>query len=238
MYFHKAQGFIYNLLRNTSFEKLHDSPGYKFFCFSNFFPYSKTVKSGEEKFFLVSSPNNAFIDALFGKLSSIKDKQLPVFVGEMGFSLNEVKKVASKVKRDCWIDTATPVTLRIPAYNYARYGLTQVQYRNGAFWRSEHSFEAFVKQVEENLFKKFQEFYNLDLQAEPLIESFKFKKSVSNRAIINGREQPIIGSVWNLKPMLHTGLQQKIWRFALDTGIGERNPLGFGFVNVVKNGQS
>jgi len=28
MYFHKAQGFIYNLLRNTSFEKLHDSPGY------------------------------------------------------------------------------------------------------------------------------------------------------------------------------------------------------------------
>lgn len=234
MYYHKAQGFIYNLLRGTPFEKLHDSPGYKFFCFSNFFPFSETIQRGSKKHFLISSPNNAFIETLFEKLSALKDKQIPLNIGEMSFSLSEIERVNPRLKRDSWIDTATPVTLRIPAYNYARYGLTQVQYRNGAFWRPEFSFEAFVKQVEENLTKKFNEFHNTMLQEKPLIEGFRFKRATSNRAVINGKERVIIGSIWNLKPALYSQSQRKLWGFALDTGLGERNSFGFGFVNVVR----
>nr|CBH39311.1 hypothetical protein BSM_27890 [uncultured archaeon] len=31
MYHHKLQGFVYGLLRDSSFEMLHDKTGYKFF---------------------------------------------------------------------------------------------------------------------------------------------------------------------------------------------------------------
>jgi CRISPR-associated endoribonuclease Cas6 len=37
-YYHKAQGFIYNLIRESPYSHLHRQKGSKFFCFSNIFP--------------------------------------------------------------------------------------------------------------------------------------------------------------------------------------------------------
>ncbi|MDI6884677.1 MAG: hypothetical protein QMD00_06110 [Hadesarchaea archaeon] len=37
-YHHKLQGFIYGLLDETPYVRLHDRRGYKFFCFSNISP--------------------------------------------------------------------------------------------------------------------------------------------------------------------------------------------------------
>ncbi|MGC8812420.1 MAG: CRISPR-associated endoribonuclease Cas6, partial [Candidatus Aenigmatarchaeota archaeon] len=57
-YFHKLQGFVYKLLRETPYKSLHDKGGYKFFCFSNIFPIpiDYKIKKGEEKRVLISSP--------------------------------------------------------------------------------------------------------------------------------------------------------------------------------------
>ncbi len=62
-YFHKLQGAIYSLLRDTEYSVLHDKRGYKFFCFSNIFPVPRdyTVAAGEEKMLLISSPDRLFI---------------------------------------------------------------------------------------------------------------------------------------------------------------------------------
>ncbi|MEM5870703.1 MAG: CRISPR-associated protein Cas6, partial [Candidatus Aenigmatarchaeota archaeon] len=47
-YFHKLQGFIYRLLKETEYRVLHDKKGYKFFCFSNIFPIGD-MKVGDKR---------------------------------------------------------------------------------------------------------------------------------------------------------------------------------------------
>ena len=63
---------------------------------------------------------------------------------------------------------------------------------------------------------------------------FKFKKQVVNHVIINGKEQIIVGSIWEFWFSYLNKEQKKILKFGIDCGFGERNSLGFGFMNVVK----
>lgn len=66
-YFHKFQGFVYNLLKETPLKRVHNKKGYKFFCFSNLFPLNEKngeippIKEGEPRNFIISSPSRIFI---------------------------------------------------------------------------------------------------------------------------------------------------------------------------------
>jgi CRISPR-associated endoribonuclease Cas6 len=71
-----------------------------------------------------------------------------------------------------------------------------------------------------------------------IFDSFRFKKQISTRLSIDKFEQVIIGSIWEFifNP---TNINKDIIQFALDSGLGERNSLGFGFMNVMtKSGHS
>lgn len=85
-YYHKLQGFIYGLLRNTPYGILHDKKGYKFFCFSNVFP-AGDMKKGEIRQLMVSSPDRVLIKTLKEELEKAKAAE----VGEMAFEIEEVR---------------------------------------------------------------------------------------------------------------------------------------------------
>lgn len=51
----EIQGLIYNLLKYTRFEYLHDIQGFKFFCFSNIFNINNL------NHLIISSPINKLI---------------------------------------------------------------------------------------------------------------------------------------------------------------------------------
>ncbi|HID60907.1 MAG TPA: hypothetical protein EYP46_03510, partial [Hadesarchaea archaeon] len=59
-YHHKLQGFIYSLLDETPYVKLHDRRGYKFFCFSNILP-SVDATTGTTRSLIISSPDVGLI---------------------------------------------------------------------------------------------------------------------------------------------------------------------------------
>ena len=40
-YHDHLQAFIYNLLKHSKYDYIHNKEGYKFFCFSNIFPITK-----------------------------------------------------------------------------------------------------------------------------------------------------------------------------------------------------
>lgn len=64
-----------------------------------------------------------------------------------------------------------------------------------------------------------------------MFQKFRFKKQVSSRIIIKGFEQIVIGTIWESE--FDCCSDQKLIQFALDTGLGERNSLGFGFLNPI-----
>jgi len=62
-----------------------------------------------------------------------------------------------------------------------------------------------------------------------------YEMRMRNHAVINGNEFKLMGSVWEFQLQGLTKQQQKIIQFGLDTGFGELNSLGFGFINVAEH---
>jgi len=237
-YFHKLQGFIYNLLKETEYGILHDKAGYKFFCFSNIFPIGD-MKVGDVRNLIISSPDRIFIKFLKDKLSEFIGTNKPLNIGEMQFELESISAIRTRLRRNYRLISATPIVIRIPEKNYEKYNIPKrFRKRRYVYWRPEYSFEAFVKQLEENLLKKHNEFYKENFEIERIFEMYKLIKGpVINHAIINGKEQIFVGSLWEFIFSYLSKEQKKILEFGIDCGFGERNSLGFGFINV-KNGRN
>ncbi|MFH0837013.1 MAG: hypothetical protein V1870_02700 [Candidatus Aenigmatarchaeota archaeon] len=156
MYYHKLQGFVYSLIRNTEYEKLHDKKGYKFFCFSNIFPCSqnKSIHVGDRKQFIIASPDKMLISIIKERMEKMRRDEFSV--GNMLFSISNIKSVNPIIMDNCVIKTATPIIMRIPKYMYETYGIkSDYDY---VFWRPEHDFNAFLKQLSENLIKNTMNF--------------------------------------------------------------------------------
>jgi len=232
-YHHKLQGFIYSLLNGTPYLKLHDKRGYKFFCFSNIFP-PEDVKAGTTRNLIISSPDSGMINAIEKNLGKLREEGEPINVGEMSFKVDSISRLEPKIKSSCTLITGTPVVIRISRENYEKYGIKPPNDYDYVYWKKRYSFEAFIKQLEDNLFKKYNEFYGVALEKIPLFEQFMFKKQVCNHVELGGKEVKVVGSIWEF-PFSHLNKdQRRILHFGFECGFGELNSLGFGFMNVVR----
>lgn len=228
-YYHKLQGFIYSLLKDTPYYILHDKGGYKFLCFSNIFP-PKNTKKDDSRSLIISSPDTVLVKLL-------KEKMLErgnACVGELVFKIEEVSILEPKIQKNCNLITGTPIIIRIQKWNYEKYGIKPPKDYEYVFWRKNYSFEAFIRQLEANLFKKYNEYHETEIKEFRIFEQFLFKKQVCNHIIINGKEEKVFGSIWEFIFNYLDNEQRKILQFGLDCGFGEMNSMGFGFMNVVR----
>ena len=231
-YHHKLQGFIYGLLDGTPYEKLHDRRGYKFFCFSNIFP-PEDMLAGSVRNLMISSPDLGLIEVLNRKFAETMEEGKPANVGEMSFKLKEIRLLKPRLGRNCRLITGTPIVIRIPKENYEKYGIKPPKGYDYVYWRKVHPLSAFVKQLEDNLFKKYKEFYGESIvERFTIFQKVEFLKQVSNRVVVDGREITIIGTLWKFTFESLGKKQARLLTFAIDCGFGELNPLGFGFVNL------
>jgi CRISPR-associated endoribonuclease Cas6 len=233
MYHHKLQGFLYGLLVGSKYADLHDRRGYKFFCFSNIFP-SVDMHQGDVRRFLISSPDVGLIEVFVKGLNMIQCNKERVNIGEMSYSVEGVSVLEPKVGSSCVLAAGTPIVVRIPKANYARYGIVPPEDYEYVYWRKQYPFEAFVKQIEDNLFKKYNQYYDTKLEAFPIFEQFEFQKQVCNHLVIDGKESKIFGSIWRFTFNYLYKDKQKLLQFALDAGLGELNSIGYGFTNLMK----
>lgn len=236
-YHYNMQGFIYNLLKGSKFEDLHNKDGYKFFCFSNIFPYSTTIKKGDIRYLLISSPSREFIDHIANRLTEYKNRCL-IGIGNMKFILKNIETIDYQIKRRDYRDemvrliTATPIIIRIPRIKYEKFDLNLRHPYKYIYWRKEYPFELFIDQLENNLYKKYEEFTGTVVTRELIIDRLVFKKQVSLKLNIHGNEHIIIGTLWEF--IFYEPISDLV-QFGLDCGFGERNSLGFGFMNLAES---
>lgn len=238
------QGLIYNELINSPFESLHDQQGAKPFTFSNLFPF-QDLKKGDIRTFIISSPSQKFIGYLFDIFKIKMERQTIINIGYMTFKINYLKEIDSRLpEHKVNLITGTPITIRIPSKLYRKYGYESV-YDNFTYWKNEQPINIFVDQVKMKLVCKYSK-YNTQTLAEyhecvskyrntKLFDTMKFRKQVCNPVIINGYESPVIGTCWEFGIENLNGNRQ-ILQFAYDSGLGERNSLGFGFMNLQQRG--
>ena len=224
-YYNKLQGVVYNCLRDTH-PGLHDKKGYKFFCFSNIFPV-KDPKRGDECNLIISSPDYSIIKTLS---DSIQDE---INVGNSRFRILSKRLINIKLNDRCTLKTPTPIVVRIPKSRYLEYGISSE--KEYVYWRHQYTVSAFLKQLEENLHKKYTQFTGVEVKTPLLFEEITPLKTVAVYATINNVRTQIIGSTWEFHLNHLTQEQKTLLEFGIDCGFGELNTLGFGFINPTKN---
>jgi len=213
--------FIWNLLKDTEFSKFHDTNKFKFFTFSNIFPVSG-FKFNEEKQFVVSSPNDYFIETVAKALRNTRYFKL----GIHEFELKEFKKFSMGLKQR-W-ETATPIVLYENNNTNTYYSINRNPDLN-----------FFLERLKDNALKKFNAFYNKNFGfEEPLFDRMFFKRQVATHIRKNQAEFLFLGTLWEFEiDLLRINREKnekkiKFDEFIMDCGLGEKNSFGFGCVNM------
>lgn len=93
-------------------------------------------------------------------------------------------------------------------------------------------FNFFFNRLKNNSIKKYVAYTGDDIEENfNIFDVFEFNKEVSIRLSIRDNSFIIIGSLWkNLGKEINKN-NRKFYNFLFDCGLGEKNSLGFGFIN-------
>jgi CRISPR-associated endoribonuclease Cas6 len=178
---------------------------------------------------IISSPDQDFVNQIEYQLNKIIENQIPIELGSL-FELIRVARIPDKnLEFPLKVITQSPIIIRIPIEKYQGRVSDTAPYKE-IFWRKEHPVDLFIEALEANMKKKFAEFTGAHID-ERIFERYAFKKQVSTKLDLANSKIPVIGSLWELEFSAY--LHPHIQKFALDCGLGERNSLGFGFVNPI-----
>lgn len=224
---HKIQGFIYRCVGDSFFGGLHERLGPKYFCFSNIFPIG-SIRKNDEVNLIISSPITQLIQVLKMRIQQLED----INIGEYSFKLSTLKLIRMDVQSRLDLITGTPVVIRLPKSRYKEYKIkSRRQYE---YWKETMPLNIFIDAVEENFIKKYNSFHGTNIEKAQLFERYEFKKEVGTVIRISGEDSVIVGSIWKFSTVYIDRKNTQLFSFLLDTGLGEMNSLGYGFLNKIK----
>lgn len=239
-YHHKLRGRIWNALDGTSFDEIHDENRPKGFSYSNPFPPGD-MEEGDERTLLVASPHEELLAHVAAHLKDFRELN----IGEMPFEVAEVNGLATDVGEpgtSGTVESGTGVLVRIPPWRFDDYDI-DVDHDESEFWRPEHTMEPFQTQIENNLDKKHGLFCPDYLPGPTdtdgdLFEGYELIKTFAIPVTVTeDREETWVLSKWRFDYTVRDDDHRRHLNLALDTGIGERNSLGFGFINITEKEQ-
>jgi len=234
--YNRMHDFVSGLILKAGQGGIHDKKGLNVFSFSNIFPYGD-AKRGDMKKLVIASPSREVIK----RLRSVLTRKIwsPLSIGDSRFSPQSVQEFGMKVGAPLKIISATPILLMIPENMYDTYRVPEKERWPGyAYWRTEISQEAFIRQLSLNLIQKYNDYHGTELSHPALFEKFTFRRPVYTRITIEGgKSEGVAASMWEFRWTHLDDVQKEILAFALDAGFGDRNEMGFGFVNVIRERQ-
>lgn len=235
-YYYHLQGLIYNLLKGSIYHEIHDMKRYKFFSFSNVLP-PYDLKQNDYRTLIISSPDEQFIRYLYEVLQLLLGRGTAIKIGVMTFKIDSLCIFQRKIKDSNFnLITGTPIIVRNSRERYKKeYGFELDGKYDEVYWRNGHPIDLFLSSLKENLLRKYAAFHGSmkstsydRMSTSQLFTRWTFKKQISTRLFIKGSEQVIIGTTWEFG---FNPNGKDLVQFGLDSGLGERNSLGFGFMN-------
>jgi CRISPR-associated endoribonuclease Cas6 len=239
-YHDKLRGRVWRALEGTKFDAEHDSGESLGLTFSNVFPWGE-LSEGAEYQVLFASPREDLLAALARGLQ--RDREFNV--GEMPFRVTDMTALDVDVGEPGTrgvIETATGVVVRLYDHHREEYGIDEPDAAGDSptYWRPDHSIEPFRDALQENLQGKHERFApeyvpGPDEVDADLFEGFDLQKTYALPVTVtSGVEITAVLSKWRLRYRVRDDTHRRHLNLALNTGIGGRNGLGFGFVNVVE----
>jgi CRISPR-associated endoribonuclease Cas6 len=222
-YNHILSAIIYRKIADLDLaSKLHFSKDFKFFTFSQIYvPEFKLTRKGvisrDGKLeFYISSPNDELIKSLVeGHLENteVNFKGDNLLVEQIELLKRPVFKESMKMR------TMSPVMARIKREVNGKLKI----------WDLGPGDERFYESVQKNLINKYVKFYG-DFDGDRWLRLRPDMKSAKRRRIdIKGNFHRAFMMNFEIEA------DQRLLEFAYDCGIGEKNSMGFGMVDLVNN---
>lgn len=237
-YHHKLQGRLWAALESSPYDDLHDSNRPAPFSYSNPFP-PHDMEEGDERSLLVASTD----ESLLAYIAEDLTRERELNIGEMPFHVDDVTPLSPDVGEpgsEGAMETGTGVLVRIPPWRFEEYGI-DVEHDEPEFWRPKHTMEPFLNQIEANLDKK-HDLYCPDHLPGPsdvdggLFDEYELLKTFAIPVTpTTGQQETWVLSKWRFDYRVRDSDHRRHLNLLLDVGIGERNSLGFGFVNLTNN---
>lgn len=237
-YHHKLRGRIWKALAGTEYDELHDAGEPPGFVMSNPFPPGD-MREGDERKLLVASHD----EKLLGHVASSLLENRELNIGEMPFCVDEVRTLEPDVGEPGTrgtLETGTGLLVRIPPWQCEEYGIDHPGGDSPVFWRPEHTTEPLVTQLEANLDRKHQLFAHDHLPGPSdvdgnLFDGYELLKTFAVPVTVTeGQEMTYVLSKWKFNYTVRDDDHRRHLNLALDCGLGERNSLGLGFMNVTE----
>ena len=225
-YNHILSAIIYRKIADLDLaSKLHFSKDFKFFTFSQIYvPQFKLTKRGvisrDGKLeFYISSPNDELIKSLVeGHLENteVNFKGDNLLVEQIELLKRPVFKENMKMK------TMSPIMARIKREVDGKLKV----------WDLGPGDERFYESIQKNLINKYVKFYG-DFDGDRWVKIRPDMKSAKRRRIdIKGNFHRAFMMNFEIEA------DQRLLEFVYDCGLGEKNSMGFGMVEVVGNGNN
>jgi CRISPR-associated endoribonuclease Cas6 len=235
-YHHKLRGRIWRALEGTEHDALHDTGDPPGFVMSNPFP-PRDMREGDDRTLLVASHDEELLATVAADL--LEDRELNV--GEMPFHVDDVRALDPDVGEPGTrgtLETGTGLLVRIPPWRCEEYDIDHPGGDTAVFWRPEHTMEPLRNQLEANLDKK-HGLYAPEYLPGPsdvdgaLFDGYELIKTFAVPVTVTeGEEMTYVLSKWRFEYTVRDDDHRRHLNLALDCGLGERNSLGLGFVNL------
>ena len=204
----------FSMLNNKKLKELHAQKSFKHYSFGNFYPIEKeqVYKKGKSYQFIMRSLSEDFIDALSIELRKNIDNA--------SFIVVQTHKKAVKQFFISELYSLTPII---------------VSTEKNIFWTKEDDLMFLYKQLQDNLEKKYFEFYEEKL--EPIqnfiqlleLKNHRLQTIEIDKTYKNGKKVKFFGNKFRIVPN-EDEVSQKLAFLALSCGLGEKNSYGGGFL--------
>jgi CRISPR-associated endoribonuclease Cas6 len=198
----------------------HAHQGFKFYTFSNLVLINRIHgKSGltfEMAYFILSSPDDRFIKSFTEGLLQQPEFYLNGPNGKVDLVIERIEILKDiSFEDECWFKTLSPIYIK--TMRKENGGLREID-----LYPTEPKF---YENLHKNLTERFSEFYGKEA-----VDHF----DVVETAAIKPKRITIADSYRRCSLMsLHIQASPELLKFAYDAGLGEKNAMGFGCVDVV-----
>ena len=220
----KSNSLYAEWLHNNGFA--NDNKRFKMFVFSNLFPQCKAI--GDRMCILN--------DTMYLYLSFLPEKSTEEFVkgiflenqltlgdgkSKVQFQVENIEALATPALHDCEFQTLSPVTVSIKR-------------ENGSIEYVSPEKEGYGRMLINNLKEKYLAFYGKSFNGDDSYE-FELLSPAKSRLITIKANTPSMTRVKGFNYHFRLKTDDTLMRIMYESGLGEKNSVGFGMVNIVKH---
>lgn len=222
---HKLQGAIHSRLRGYDFPQIHtDDIG--LYSYSNIFP-PRPADAGDSRHLLFAATDRDLTTAVAREFC----KSGEVNIGDMPLQVQNAHGMDPKVGETGSLETGTPIVVRYRRDRAQDHGIDPDGEYDRIYWQPEHGTDIFFERLQNNLQYKYRKAFDENPPEPPYFSGFSMENHISTPVAYADKTVPYIASEWTFNYEVRTAKHRRLLNLCLDTGLGELNGLGYGFIN-------